>query len=335
MGNLDWPSVVAAASSAPSICNSQPWLFVADTDRLDVFLDPARALPVVDPTGRQQIMSVGAAVELARIAITARGQGAQVDLAPEGPSSDHLAALHVRQPRGPSLTDRELWQAIPRRHTVRTAFDARPVPASLIETLADEALQFDVWVKPVTRDDEIPAAAALIAHAEEIERRDPAYLAELECWIRPGPDAVDGIPVDALPPGDPATRPSQWPVRDYLAGRHPQHAFIPAGDPDADPPDVERPTVLLLVTENDDRLAWLQAGRALGRILLRATAEGLVASPLALDLPLTRIRLREELALLGQPQLLLRMGFPNHAATAPVVTGRRPVAEVLRWTHSD
>ena len=51
MEQQGWAQAVAAATRAPSIHNTQPWLFVAGPDRLDVFLDPERALTVLDPTG--------------------------------------------------------------------------------------------------------------------------------------------------------------------------------------------------------------------------------------------------------------------------------------------
>jgi hypothetical protein len=76
---------------------------------------------------------------------------------------------------------------------------------------------------------------------------------------------------------------------------------------------------------------WLQAGRALGRVLLRATAAGVAASPLtqALDWPATRTRMQQRLALVGHPQFLLRMGYPKDDQGA--VSGRRPVEDVLRF----
>jgi hypothetical protein len=83
-------------------------------------------------------------------------------------------------------------------------------------------------------------------------------------------------------------------------------------------------------TDGDDRQAWVQAGRALGRVLLVATAAGVAASPLtqALDWPATRSRLSSRLSLVGHPQMLLRMGYPREGAAA-AVSGRRPVDEVL------
>jgi hypothetical protein len=90
-------------------------------------------------------------------------------------------------------------------------------------------------------------------------------------------------------------------------------------------------------TEGDDRYSWLLAGRALGRVLLHATAAGVAASPLtqALDWPATRARLQGRLSLVGHPQMLLRMGFPpdpaSEAAAGTAVSGRRPVSDVLRF----
>jgi hypothetical protein len=138
--------------------------------------------------------------------------------------------------------------------------------------------------------------------------------------------------VDAVPSGDPHARPSNWLIRDFVVGDREHHDFLAAGDPDAPPPEVERPAVVLLGSEEDDRRAWLQAGRALGRLLLHATASGVAASPLtqALDWPATRGRLRRRLSLVGHPQMILRLGYPPETPAAPA-SGRRPVSEVFRF----
>jgi len=325
-----WTTVVAAAIRAPSIHNTQPWRFAAAGDRLDVHRDTERALPVLDPTGRQQVISCGVAVEFAVVSLRAAGVEVDVDLLPSPGDPDHLATVRAGRPREVSAEEAALAEAIDRRHTERAPFLPRAVPPELVDRLQAEAGRLGVWLKQISGSDEEVAAAFLTSRAEEIERRDPEYLAELERWLRTDPAAVDGVPAEAIPSEDPATRPSNWLIRDFVAGSREPHTFLPEGDPTAPPPVVERPTVVLLGTESDDRTAWLLAGRALGRLLLRATAEGLAASPLtqALDWPSTRTRMRSRLSLVGYPQMLLRMGYPSTSGGSP--SGRRPVSEVLR-----
>ena len=93
--------------------------------------------------------------------------------------------------------------------------------------------------------------------------------------------------------------------------------------------DLEQGTVAVLVTRHDDRLSWVQAGRALQSLLLTATARGLVAS--FLNQAVREADLRHRLAGLldhsGLPQIVLRVGEP--LVDVPP-TPRRPLAEVLR-----
>jgi nitroreductase len=331
-----WTHVVAAATRAPSIHNTQPWLFDASSDRLEIRLDTGRSLPVLDPTGRQQVISCAAAVEFAAIALRAGGAEAEVQVLPDPGDPALLARIAVGGRREVSATDRALAEAIGRRHTERAPFLPRGVPAELIAQLQAEAGSLGVWVKPITDPDDELATVSLLSRAEDTEQRDPAYMAELEQWVRTDPTSPDGVPVQAVPAADPATRPSNWLIRDFLAGERASGerasgqsggSAVPAAD--APPPAVERPAVLLMGTAGDDRAAWVQAGRALGRLLLSATAAGLATSPLtqALDWPATRTRLGLRLSLVGHPQMLLRLGY---AASPGQPTGRRPVAEVLR-----
>ncbi|WP_040336575.1 Acg family FMN-binding oxidoreductase [Candidatus Blastococcus massiliensis] len=333
MEQQEWAQVVGAATRAPSIHNTQPWRFTATADQLEVFFDPHRALPVLDPTARQQVISCGIAVEFAVVALAAAGSLSEVELQPDADDPDHLATIRVIGPILATDEDRALAAAIEERHTVRDPFQSRPVPTELLDRLQAEAGAFGTWFKPVTREEEEVATVFLITRAEEMEQGDPAYLAELESWVRTDPAAVDGVPIGAVPSGDPHARPSNWTIRDFVVGTRASGGAAPAGDPDAPPPAVERPTVVLMGTDGDDRHAWLQAGRALGRVLLHATATGVAASPLtqALDWPATRTRLRSRLSLVGHPQMLLRMGYPQESS-GRAVSGRRPVDEVLTVT---
>jgi nitroreductase len=323
-----WERVVEAATRAPSIHNTQPWFFTASGDVLDVHTDPERALPVLDPSGRQRIISCGVAVEFAVLALRAAGWDADVVLLPDPSEPDHLASVRAARPHDATDEDRALAAAIAQRHTERSPFEPRAVPAEVLDRLQTEAAAFGVWVKSITESEEEVATVFLISRAEELEQGEPAYREELERWLRTDPGAPDGVPVGAVPSEDPATRASNWLIRDFVVGTRTTTPHAPV-DPDAAPPAVERPAVLLMGSTNDDRRAWLESGRALGRVLLRATEAGLAASPLtqALDWPATRRQLTSRLSLVGHPQMLLRLGYPAERGTP---SGRRPVAEVLR-----
>ena len=156
--------------------------------------------------------------------------------------------------------DRSLAEAIGRRHTLRAAFEPRAVPSELVDRLQDEARFHESWVKPITRSEEEVATVFLISRAEEMEQGDPAYREELESWLRTDPGAEDGVPVEAVPAGDPRARPSNWLIRDFVVGQREQRDFLEPGDPDAPPPEVERPTVVLLGTDGR-RPLLLVAGR--------------------------------------------------------------------------
>src|SRR4030095_6145340 len=64
---------VQSATAAPSLHNSQPWLFHLGHDRVDVYADRRRQLEVLDPTGRALLSSVRAGVFTLRLAMQHRG----------------------------------------------------------------------------------------------------------------------------------------------------------------------------------------------------------------------------------------------------------------------
>jgi hypothetical protein len=147
-------------------------------------------------------------------------------------------------------------------------------------------------------------------------------LARLSEQERRVPGAADGIPSSALPSIPVQARASSFRLRDFDLREH--SAQRPAANA---PPPAEHPLVVILGTEGDDRQAWLQAGQALGRVLLQGAAEGVSASPMTqvLEVPATRLMLARQLGLVGHPQMLLRMGYGRGHRQTP----RRPISEVL------
>lgn len=307
--------IVEAAMHAPSVHNTQPWRFSSSEEGLDLWAEEARRLPVLDPHGRQLHLSCGGALVHARVAARAGGLDADAQLLPTPDDPTHLARLRLRWGAPPSAAEQSLSEAILRRHTYRDAFDVSPVPTALLGQLRLVAEQECGRLHVLTDPDDVLELAVLLSHADSLEEAEPAYREELATWVHDGP-AEDGIPRAALP-ADPE-RGSSLRLRDFeLSG--------PASS-GGEPPDAEHPAVVVILTDDDTPLSWLQAGQAVG-ILLRAAQDGVLAQPLAqvTDTVAFRLRLRHALGVLGTPQLALRMGY----ATASASTPRRSIADVL------
>lgn len=309
--------VVEAATLAPSVHNTQPWRFAVREDGFDLLPDPERRLPVLDPTGRLLHLSCGAALVHARVAARALGLAAAVDLLPE---PGVLARVRLTPDAAPDDTELVLALAILKRHTVRGAFAAQPLPDDLLRELSRVAEQEGAALRPLRSEADQVALAVLLSGADAALERDPGYRRELAAWVRPE-ESVDGIPDRALPEDVP--RGSSLRLRDFRLTR-PERSNGTA-------PPAEHPAVVVLTTLRDDPRAWLEAGQALGAVLLHAAARGVQAQPLGqvVDLPGPRVQLARQLGLTGTPQMVLRLGHPAEPDGAHATTGRRALDDVL------
>jgi nitroreductase len=322
--------IVEQATRAPSIHNTQPWRFVlragtgtgTDTGTIELWTDPSRGLQVLDPTGRGRHISCGAALLHARLAAAGAGYAATVTVQPDPAEPTHLADLELRAEQLGAARggESELVAAIATRHTSREPFSDKPVAEETVRELRQAAASEGAWLRIIDTPEDATAIAVLLAHADEVQAADPAYVEELRKWTHRG-DSGDGIPSSAVPLTAPTERGSNYRLRDFVADREPD------SESPHDPPPVERPLVAVLGTADDDVRSWIAAGQALGRLLLTATAHGVTASPLtqALEIPDTRSRLASELGVIGHPQMLLRLGYGSSGAPTP----RRPIEDVL------
>jgi nitroreductase len=317
-------AAVEAAVLAPSIHNSQPWHWRLRDDTLELTADLTRAVPVADPDHRQLLMSCGAALVHAWLSLRAAGIEAQVDELPDGDdiSTGRLATLRAVGSCAPSQGDAALVAAIRHRHTDRRPFDPAELPAEVVHALRRAAEQEGCWLVALERPGARVEMSVLLARADWIETHDPDYRAEMRQWSRTDPQAADGIPRSVVVDHDVA-RQSEFPLRDFdVVGEAGQRLGELA---------VEHPGVLIIGTDGDTVTDRLRAGRALGRVLLVATAAGLACSPLgqAIDVQATRGLVREVTGGGGEAQMILRVGYPDQTAPAQPPTPRRPVADVL------
>lgn len=303
-----------AAIAAPSVHNTQPWLFRLAGSTIDVLADRTRRLDVLDPHGRELFISLGAAVFNLRAAILAHGRIPVLRLLPDPADPDLVARVGIGPATRPPATAVMLAAAIPRRHTNRQPFTDIPVPD---DALADLASAADaerarlVITDPAARD----AVLDIVRIAEQRRRHDPAYWRELSEWTRPRPERRDGVPPEAFGPWDAL---ETVPIRDFSVVR-PARRRKPV-------PFERTPTIAVLHTRDDTPQSWLRGGQALERVLLTATVRGLASTIMTQAVEVPHLRALLEDASDGYAaQAVLRFGYgPLSAASA-----RRPLEEAL------
>jgi nitroreductase len=310
---------------APSSHNAQPWRFRLCNRSLEICADPARALPIADPAGREQIMSCGAAVFNLRIALRHFGFSGDITTLPDANEPDLLARIQLGPHFNPTPAEAQLFEAIPRRHTNRFPFEARLPSIGLLTDLREAAALEGARLKIVEGEAARQMIASLVAAGDRRQYEDLDFRKELATWIHPNrSQRRDGLPGYAFGIGGLLSYVGPLAIRVFNHGEaRGQH----------DRQVVEgSPVLAILTTPADTPADWLAAGQALQRVLLRATADGVSASFLnqPIQVPDLRVRLRNIIGD-GPPQMLIRLGYGPPVKPTP----RRAVGDVLETYFVD
>jgi nitroreductase len=301
-----------AGIRAPSLHNSQPWLFGLRDGVLEIRVDPHRQLGT-GRAGWAARLACGAALYNARLALAVAGHPAVVDSHPDPADRDLVARLTPADPRPPTYAEAELYDAVARRYSNRGPFWPAPVPAEVRRALLAAARDEVAWLDLLVGATALAAISEIAYSADRVLRRDANYQAELATWTH-ADQAPDGVPAHA---GAPLPEP-----QDLL----PQRLFTDrrrAPGRDYEP----EPLVGVLGVAGDRPADQTRAGQAMQKVLLTATAAGLDTSMISqpIEVPAAREQLRRSLGRSGSPQILIRFGYgtPGHP------TRRREVTDVL------
>ncbi|WP_322779329.1 hypothetical protein [Frankia sp. Cas4] len=179
--------VVTEASHAPSIHDTQPWHWLVADRRLELFADPSRLLGAVDPDGRQLLISCGAALYYARIALRLRGFVPDVVVLPGGPGyggldrdlagKEPLATIRINEARPPDAWERSLGTAVHlghAGHAGRGPIQPTPDPTGVLAALQDAAATEDAWLATLddTGTDDHLATNAPSARPGQVDGQD-------------------------------------------------------------------------------------------------------------------------------------------------------------------
>lgn len=307
-------SLIDNAILAPSSHNTQPWIFRAREDAIELWADRTRSLPANDPDDRELTISCGCALLNLRVAAAHAGLATEVRRPADPDDGDLLARAHL-SPEG-WIREREaaLFPYVEKRRTFRKPFQDRAVPPDALQALEEAAAEESARLQVVADDATRQAIAGLVAEGDKAQWSNPEWRRELAAWMRPRREG-DGLTV----PG-PLAPVIRLAVRTFDMGRRVgiKDRQLAAGSP----------VLAVIGTDGEGVEDWLRAGQALERVLLTACAHGIQAS--YLNQPVQVASLRPELQDLaggqGFPQLLIRLGYPGKQ---PPASPRRPPGAVL------
>jgi nitroreductase len=315
--------VVGAAVWAPSVHNTQPWRFQARTQEITLYADPDRRLSASDPDGREMMISCGAALFTARLALRYLGYMPETAILPDPDRPMLVARIGSGQRQVPAAEyESELYSQVAVRRTHRGGFDTPSLPATFLAGLGQDAARHGAVLHILADDGRRAALSAIVGAAESLLRLDATRAQELARWApAPGSSRQQGVPSSAYP-ARPETTDPDFPGRDFAHG---QGWGLPAA-PSA--PLLRQAGVTAILTTPRDRPEdWVNSGQALQRLLLSASASGVAAAlhTQPLEIPALRDIVRLQLSGGAHPQMILRLGVTSQAE----ISVRRPVGDVL------
>ena len=273
---------------APHSHNLQSWLVdLSAPGEITLFIDRTRLLPETDPFSRQMMMSQGTFIELLEQAARQKGHRAEITLFPEGEfgpdAVDARPTARIRLVPDASVRPDPLFAQVLHRRTNREAYEPRVPEAASREAIARSTAAYPFRTGFVTAGDtDAMAHQRRIAKAAwRIELTTPRTVLESFKVLRVGPREIaehrDGLSVN-----DPLVRlATALGLFDRSVAPAPGDRAIQGQIDDFNATIDATPAFYWLITEGNDRVTQVNAGRAWVRAQLAATEQGLSMQPIS------------------------------------------------------
>jgi len=324
--------VLSHALLAPHSHNLQSWRAdLAQPGAILLSCDLGRVLPETDPFGRQIVMSHGTFLEVLDLAARERGHRAEIEPFPQGVFDaqrlDGRPLARVRLVPDAAVARDPLFAQVLRRHTNREAYEARVPTPEALNAIAAAARAPGLRAGFTGGDGgELERHRRIANEAWRIELTTPRTILESYKWLRIGPAEIDRHR-DGLSINTPLVRfADAVGLFDRTKAPAPGDRAIAQQVEDFARKLAATPAFFWLVSEGNDRVTQLRAGRAYVRAQLAATAQGLAMQPLSQALqeyPEMAMPHAEIHALLGASrpqqtvQMWARLGHGPAIAPAP------------------
>jgi hypothetical protein len=310
--------LIRYASLAPSSHNTQCWTFHPENAAITISPDFSRLTPAVDPDNHHLYASLGCATENLLQAAPAHGFAAELQ-----PTSDAAGGFRI-QLTAAKVVDSPLFQAIAQRQCTRAEYSGTAVSTADLALLERAGTGPGVTVYLLTAKPMLEQALAYVVAGNSAQMSDPAFMRELESWIRFDADEAirtgDGLYSGAS--GSP-------PLPRWLG--HLALGLLLTAKSENDKYAAQLRSsagMAVFVSEKNDAAHWFEAGRCYERFALQATALGIRNA--MLNQPVEVAALRPQFAsFLGtggrRPDLVARFGY----GAAMPQSLRRPVQSVI------
>ncbi|MFZ6711899.1 Acg family FMN-binding oxidoreductase [Undibacterium sp. TC9W] len=281
--------IIGYAILAPHSHNLQSWIVDLRTpNEIVLRCDLTRLLPETDPFSRQIMMSHGTFLELLDLAARERGLRADISLFPEGVfgsfTLDQRPVARIRLAPDPSVIRDPLFTQILNRRTNRSVYDsASRVPSEAWQAMSESVKPNSLRIGFVGLDqpDALHRHRSIAAEAWRIELSTARIVMETYKVLRVGGAEIaqhrDGLFVlDRFPvvmsklglfnrgkPPAPSDYATTSQIKDFNTKLD------------------STPGFLWMVTDGNDRVTQVNAGRAYVRVQLAATAAGIALQPLS------------------------------------------------------
>jgi hypothetical protein len=305
------------AGYAPSLHNTQPWRWRVDGDSMRLYAEPIRQLTASDPGGRLMVLSCGAALHHARIALAAQGWRINVDRLAEPDRPQLLARVCIVGRTEDTQAAQRLLRAVHMRQTDPRSVRPTAVGQKDIDTIRSAVEAERTSLRILNAVAVMELAEAVAAHLPLPS--DPQGPRKITHWAATHRTDWLGDPHRSVAPEPPPTT----------------FADLAAGYPD-DPPmnaDNDPGAVYAILFGTDDTpAAWLHAGEAFGAAWLTANDLGVSVLPMttAVEADATQRILSRILAGSGEPFLMLRLGVvdPDHVEAPHTI--RLPSRQIMK-----
>lgn len=319
--------LISYGTLAPSTHNTQPWQFSITGEKLNIYIDFSKSVPVADPLRRDMYVSIGALIKNVQLAAGEFGITTTVKFAKPLHDSDLVATIELdgleaaKTPKKSQVLD-----GIVKRQNYRgfftKSFSTGKFDAILADVLGGQAV---VSAQAVTDRNKVEQLAQLTARGLQMGYAMPTFRREISSYVNHNLSrkrhGLHGYSLRMTTP--------QSLIIPHVMKRKDIGKKLAAVNYKS---FIASPLVAVLTTEKDDEASWLNTGQVMEELMVRMSAAGMATSIYTAAIEMKGLR-AELIGVLGAktalPQVLFCVGNPG----APLPYSKRKHLSAIAKTQ--